>query len=416
MKITIKYLVIFALLFTSCSRHYVSSDPLQQALLEENWKQSLVLADKDYKTSESVEHKAIKGHVFLANNINNESMDMFLFLNNEKNNKAWLQWTESFKNKYPKSPIALYLYGDALIRNGDNTQAVKIFETAEKFAEQKLTKSMIFNASGLAYLNNNNPDKAQGLFEQATQTDPGFGDAHTSLGMLLSSKKLYPGAVEEFSKALAISKDFNLATYGKACATIATCTDAGTLKIIISDLENIKHTQVKFFADDVVVEVLGIMVSGLNKHNTKGNEGTNIKYKSIVTRPDAERKFLLENASPQQKIELYKQARSALAETSKAMVNLAKRPDAHVEGELSIPAVGKLGGGVATNYSTAVDIVKDVRGKVTSDMNTLFKGINKEELFKNDKALGGLTTVGIDKHFIDFSNIKFRCLYGLSLI
>jgi tetratricopeptide (TPR) repeat protein len=423
MKTKLMCLVIFLLLSTSCtSKNYVASDPLQQALLKENWKQCLVIVDKDYKTSASVEYRAIKGHVFLANNRNNESMEMFLSLNNEKDKKAWLQWSDSFRNKYPKSPVALYLYGDALARNGNNAQAVQIYETAEKSAEQKLTKAMILNASGVAYLSNNNPDKAQGMFEQATQIEPCFGDAHASLGMLLSSSKLYPGAVAEFAKALDISKDFNLATYGRACAMITTCTDRNTLNSIIADLDKINNIHVKLFADELFIQIMETMNSSVNKNNKKGNEGTSVlakvgnydgvKYAQVKDLPKSDKLNWFTHLSPKYQIEARQDMIMGIKTTDRNMQQSAMAGDVTTKYSTKIPKVAGIEQSVTYKNDKAYDYNQRWNDTYKNDVSMANTVMNNS--IKNNQ--GGLTTVGINIKFFDFSTIKYKCAYGLSVM
>ena len=218
MKAIVLFLSIFVLVVACNSKSNYSKDPLFNALLNENWQNALNLVENEYKDSESPVYRAIKGHVFLANNRNNESLEMFFSLSNEADKNVWVKWTTKFKEDYKKNATALYLNGDAHARKGNWQAAMEKYNVAEKLAHHKLTKTIILNALGVAHATNSQFDKADKFLMKAINLHPGFADTYASLGTIFIKRKAAAGAQQYFESALKKSNDFALAINGLGCA------------------------------------------------------------------------------------------------------------------------------------------------------------------------------------------------------
>jgi len=83
--------------------------------------------------------------------------------------EAWRTWTEKLDQENPNSPVALYLLGDALARNGDLNQAEVHFTSALEL-DPKFGLALV--ARGTVEAITGRTDDAYIDLTQATQVEP----------------------------------------------------------------------------------------------------------------------------------------------------------------------------------------------------------------------------------------------------
>ena len=75
---------------------------------KENWDTIAKLCGSNEQLESSPVLRAIKGHACLALNRNNESLLLFLSVNDDEDTKAWYQWSSEFVNKNPSNHVTHY--------------------------------------------------------------------------------------------------------------------------------------------------------------------------------------------------------------------------------------------------------------------------------------------------------------------
>jgi tetratricopeptide (TPR) repeat protein len=365
----------------------------------------------------TTEVRAIKGHVYLANNKNDESLVMFISLQNDQDKSNWLQWSENFKNQYKNSPIASYLYGDALVRKGDVDKAVLQFEHAEKASKKQLTKAMILNATGLANLLLKNPAKAQALFEEASKVEPGFADAHASLGGLLLKNKLFLGSLNSFSVALKNSDKFSLAIYGRLCASIAECKDPALLDSLLVELEGIKSDNVKLLAENLISEIIGYIIANSKGAESSVTAGTHVIVTSNMKVDDISNK-LVEFSDNMRKSTIKGMTDQQLKDVTKNLSS--KQRMANYGARASEQSFTILGFGYDVKAKNAElvnqrNTYSELRGMAYSELISRKQTVMNNYYHENniDKKAGGISTKGIDVKALDFSKLPYEYVYGL---
>lgn len=218
MKKILQFSTILIILLSCRTGNFTSSDILVNAIINEKWEDALLLCDNQYKDSTSVVYRALKGHVFLAGNRNNESLDMFLSINNPEDKQSWFSWIQEKQGEIKQNPVMIYLYGDAYARLEKWDNSIENYNSALTLRQSNLTKAMNLNALGVSRVYKNELDEALGIVEKAAETYQEFADAYASMGTINILKRKANGASDDFQKALSISNDFALAYNGKGCA------------------------------------------------------------------------------------------------------------------------------------------------------------------------------------------------------
>jgi len=211
------FLLVF-LLWVCSSTTWGFNLPLEQPLLEEKWYSIIVLIEGNESHSIDPVATLLLAHAYLATNQNNLAFQQFLSVR-EEGLSQWTEWTQSFLKKHGQHPIALYLFADAMARNGSGDKAIRYFTLA--LSKRNDHFYLAKNARGVAYLVNNDLDSAEVDFYLTTKDAPEFADAWANLGNLSVLREVSLGqsdmALEYFNKALAINPDFALAYNGRGC-------------------------------------------------------------------------------------------------------------------------------------------------------------------------------------------------------
>ena len=342
--IKILFFVVWSLIFISCaSNNQHSSDTLVNALLNEDWVKAQELCEKDYKDSSSTIYRAIKGHVFLANNKNNESLELFLSIREIEDKDVWLKWTKQFLQEYKNNPVALFLYGDGLARKNDFENASRNYQIAENEAKQNLTKAMILNALGVAYASMDSLNKAINILEKANIAFPELADPYASLGSVFLWKNAAGGALEYFNKALTKSKDFLLAINGRGCSNFLKF-DKESFKLAVSDFSLLLKDSNNVIKDLATMNI-----------NLIGNEvlGKNFVLTDSIgmhTRTNSQiRKDIVHNVSLIEAIDYFNPAGMFDQLKNKTQSNLNKQYDVLKSRGVNFQSPDKLLGGATTS-------------------------------------------------------------------
>lgn len=132
---------------------------------------------------------------------------------------AWDRWTLHLVKTHPSSPTANYLRGDALARQGSWDAAAASFSTALSLEPRH---AISLNARGVVGAAKREWDDALLDFVAATQSRPGWAEAHASLGtMWIQRRTGGEGAVSAASEALRIVPNGALALNTRGCARLA---------------------------------------------------------------------------------------------------------------------------------------------------------------------------------------------------
>ena len=211
-------------------------DPLESAVLAENWREVKTACGSAADAQLAAHLRALKAHACLALNDNDESLGLFLSLANRGDLAAWEAWATKFAEDHRRSPVAVYLKGDALARLGDWAAATKAYTQALSQADTPLVAAMILNARGVALVYCSKPKEALGDMERACMAAPGFADAHASLATLLVLTEAPEGAMEHYDQALSgAGNSFALARNGRGCAMIGFRRDPQTAAVALQD-------------------------------------------------------------------------------------------------------------------------------------------------------------------------------------
>jgi tetratricopeptide (TPR) repeat protein len=283
-------------------------DEIKRALLEQNWDRVNMLCAANNALNDSIILRAIKGHACLALNLNNESLELFISIQQKNNKEVWLQWAQIFQQENKKNPVANYLYGDALARLGRWKEAINSYTQA--LYHQK-DFALALNARGVAYVYCKDYNNALEDFEAALNSAPDFADAHASLGTLKLLRNTPDMALESFSSAIEKSVDtFALALNGRGCARINNIDDPENSKQAGSDFMQAARYD---FIRQLVMDNLNVIVSfvsdSLAKSSLTSIQGTTINTRSLLHEPTEIINDHLSNMTPNDRIETYSSAR-----------------------------------------------------------------------------------------------------------
>lgn len=161
--------------------------------------------------------RALLAHACLATNRNNEALRGFLSLRRPEEVAAWTAWTEAFRRRHPREPVALYLLADAAARDGRLPDAREALDRAldrdDRFA-------MAWSARGVVRLLEGDQEGALSDLQQATEIDTDFSDAWSNLGAFWVTRSAAKGALEAYQAALRIDPYFALGYNGRGCAQV----------------------------------------------------------------------------------------------------------------------------------------------------------------------------------------------------
>jgi tetratricopeptide (TPR) repeat protein len=193
----------------------LSSTELTAALLGRDWTQVSTILAKDSNNLKDPRVLLLLGHSELALNRNNIASVQFATASDSTSTLAWDGWTAALASTSPKSPVALYLRGDALARRGNFWGSIGWFTGALK---QDSLFALAFNARGVAYDFVGDPSAAAEDFDVAAKLDTCLADAHANVGVMLLSRGIAKGAQDNFAKAISCDPRYGLAYNGRACA------------------------------------------------------------------------------------------------------------------------------------------------------------------------------------------------------
>ena len=179
-------IIIFAL---CCGKN--PEDNLKSAIINEEWANIYKICNESkFSNWDSCIFKTIKGHVYLSQNKNNESLELFLSVNNNRDKENWYKWAQEMVNQNPQSSIYQYFLGDAKARLGNWNDAIQIYNSAVNKANKDFTKAMIYNAMGVAYANLDTSylDTAFKKLDLAYSLEKNIADIYANLGTISIKK------------------------------------------------------------------------------------------------------------------------------------------------------------------------------------------------------------------------------------
>jgi len=242
-------------------------DPLERAVLAENWPEVKTLCGNDADAQLAAYLRALKAHACLALNHNDESLALFLSIANNEDLSAWRDWASKFAEDNPRSAVALYLKGDSLARLGNWEGAAEAYTQALGKTKTPLARAMVLNARGVALVYCGKHQDALGDLENACAAAPGFADGHASLGTLLVLTEAPDGAIQHYDAALKEAEQkFALASNGRGCARIGSGRNQDLLDQAMEDLaaslkcphtKNLTQSNIQKILDNCREEVEG---------------------------------------------------------------------------------------------------------------------------------------------------------------
>lgn len=317
----------------------VENESLEKGLLAENWQYVLKVCQTP--NSQGTVHptvlKAIMGHACHALNRNNESVAFFSQLPNDPNINEWEKWTSGFAERNPHNPVALYLKGDAIARQGRWKESIQIYSVALRTLEdvKQRTKStsgvagyvnaiaklkweqtiaMTLNARGVAYAHQRKVEKSFDDFLNASYLWPGLADVHANLGTYLLLTEAAPGALEEYNLALNLSRGFSLALNGRACAQIGFSRDPNSVTKAMNDFTAAqKQPQVKVLVESNIGDIMAMCLDGNDEKVADSNEGAHLSAKQLMGVRSDIVQYRLKTSSPEYKSRLLKQIDSHIS-------------------------------------------------------------------------------------------------------
>lgn len=182
---------------------------LDVAVLQRDWPAVAARAAGDGPAA-----RMLRGHAYLALNRNDESVCLFAGLDPDAGGE-WARWTRAFLSRHPGAPMAHYLRGDALARQGEMEQAIAQFGLG---LVPGPGDALLLNARGVAQAVAKNWSAATVDLDAAH----GLADALANQGVVaLLQGQAATRAVERFDRALAEAPRFTLARSGRAIAQLA---------------------------------------------------------------------------------------------------------------------------------------------------------------------------------------------------
>lgn len=155
----------------------------------------------------------LRAHALLAQGDGDRASCGFADLQNGGDIAAWESWTRAFIARYPASPTANYLRGDALARAANWNGAASAFDKALALAPRYI---LALNARGVARTIAGQYDSGLLDFAAATALNRGFVDAHINKAYLYIQRKgSATSALRSFESALALDGHAALAVLGR---------------------------------------------------------------------------------------------------------------------------------------------------------------------------------------------------------
>lgn len=237
-------LLVFLCLSSVAGKACTIETEVEDAVLKGDWNQAMERLKSEDSNAQNPIARLIMGHACLATNRNNQSLLLFLSVEDKNDLDRWLTWSESLVRHHPQSPIAHYLLGDAKARMGNLDGAIEEFNQSLKRDEEF---ALALNSRGVIYTIMNKVDEAVIDLSSATQIRPDLADAWANLGSLYILQEAPQGALEVFDKAIGVNPEFALAYNGRGCAKFG----QGDLDGAVADFD----TASRLFPPLIIAEV-----------------------------------------------------------------------------------------------------------------------------------------------------------------
>lgn len=213
----LRMFLILALLLIIVSCKAKTTNPLDEAILNDNWKAAYDICLKDSLFSKP-ETVGIMGHAAIKLNNNNTSLVLLKSIDQDSIKRAgWLAWTNNFVKLYSEYAVSHYLQGDAFMRNGNMEKALECFNSSIKI-DPKYTLAL--NARGTLYAVKKDKIKATKDLNDACSLDTNIAEYYASRASMFFKEKVPEASLQDYEKALKINNMFALALNGKACALL----------------------------------------------------------------------------------------------------------------------------------------------------------------------------------------------------
>ncbi|GEM_PF-5756512 len=194
---------------------FLQSGTLQKALASQSWEEAVIKAiPNDTNVARDPRVMLLSGHAFYGLGQNNAAAAIFTAISDSVSLSEWEKWTSRLSTKNANSPVARYLYGDALARNEKFDQALKELTQAVKRDEKFC---LAFNARGAIYDIQGNLDSAFVNFEHVKKTCPNFADVYANIGVNYLQRSIFEAAMKHFTNAIKLDPTHALAYNGRAC-------------------------------------------------------------------------------------------------------------------------------------------------------------------------------------------------------
>jgi tetratricopeptide (TPR) repeat protein len=193
---------------------FLRSDALTKALLGYEWQKILEAVPNDSTVMADPRVAFLQGHAFYALGQNNAAAFIFHGIVDSLSIQTWEAWTSEFVVNHPLSPVAHYLYGDALAREFKMDKALDEFNNAVKkngrFCLALNSRAAVHDIQGKL-------KQAFEDFERMKKVCPNFADLYASIGVNYLQRGMIVPAAEKFSQALKLDSTHALAYNGRAC-------------------------------------------------------------------------------------------------------------------------------------------------------------------------------------------------------
>lgn len=210
---SISLLLISAILFSCVER---PGNTLEKTILNKNWKGIFMECQTSDSTLKDPVIKAIVAHTSIMLNKNNISFVLLNYINGDSTSRRlWQAWTTDFVTRFPKEAIAHYFHGDAMMRNGDKSEALRSFE---KSVSLDPDFALAYNARGLVFSLETDKSRSCQDFNKAIELNPDVAEFYASRATMFYNGKAPEAALKDYSKAVELSPDFALSINGKACS------------------------------------------------------------------------------------------------------------------------------------------------------------------------------------------------------
>lgn len=200
----------------------VNAAELMGTICAGDWETAARVVARDTLCLQNPVKVLILAHRSLALGDLNEASALFRVDVVSSGTEPWSEWTSSLAKRCPKSALAHYLRGDALLRAGDLDKGIAELSTSIDLDPEFF---LAWNARGVGYgllsrrsgnkdyLNNAHVD-----LRQASSLNPGFADAPANAGVIYIMDDRAGASQKAFSRALSVDSTFALAINGLACS------------------------------------------------------------------------------------------------------------------------------------------------------------------------------------------------------